>query len=56
MNNQLTAVALDNFFGKLHSNTIEGDSKTIYIGENPGADACNKDIAINRGWQVNLNY
>jgi hypothetical protein len=29
------------------------DSKHIYITGNPGADACNKKIAEDKGWRVN---
>jgi hypothetical protein len=33
----------------LHSN--EGN-KTVYIGRNPGTDACNMKIAEDKGWTV----
>ena len=61
--NQFTPEELDALFGTLHSNTIEGGKKIIYVSGNSGIDwvavegrvsfpACNPSIAENKGWTV----
>jgi len=47
--NQLEAVALDNLFSSLHS---ESKYQTILIDGNPGVDGCNQSIAKDKGWDV----
>ena len=49
--NQLSADALNALFETLHNNTVSGE-KTIEIGNNPGANDCNRSIAENKGWVV----
>jgi Leucine-rich repeat (LRR) protein len=49
--NQLTAAALNALFNSLPIRTPE-DYAWITISGNPGADACNKSIAENKGWDV----
>ena len=49
-NNQFSAASLNALFGTLNSNENE---KFIYIGGNPGTDACDTSIATNKGWTVN---
>ena len=51
--NQLTAAALNALFGTLHSNTISGKTKTIYIRDNPGTADCDRSIAESKGWRFN---
>jgi hypothetical protein len=53
-NNRLTAIALNKMFETLHENTIdiEGETKNIGIGDNPGTDTCNTGIATHKGWEV----
>ena len=48
--NLLSASALDALFGTLHSSTILG--KIIHVSGNPGSDACNPSIAMEKGWIV----
>ena len=50
--NQLSTAALNTLFGTLHSNTIPGTWKDIYIAGNPGTNSCNRSIATNKGWTV----
>jgi hypothetical protein len=50
-NNQLTATALNTLFNSLPIKTPPVYS-FMYISNNPGADACDKSIAENRGWRV----
>jgi hypothetical protein len=50
-NNQLTAAALNALFGSLPIKTSAYGGQ-ISISGNPGADACNKSIAENKGWRV----
>jgi hypothetical protein len=50
--NPLTAAALNAMFATLHTNTIPGVTKEIYIVYATGAAGCNKTIATNRGWTV----
>jgi hypothetical protein len=50
--NQLNITQLNLLFETLHSNKIL--DKTIYIGGNPGTEKCNKSIAINKGWIVDI--
>jgi len=52
--NQLSATALDDLFGTLHSNTIQGVEKTINIGDNEGTDTCDRSIAEVKGWEVTI--
>ncbi len=55
IDNELSADALNELFGTLHSNNIPGhSSKTISINQNPGRDYCNQDIARDKGWNVRL--
>jgi hypothetical protein len=51
-NNQLSAEALNALFETLHSNNIPFRPKHIYIGGNPGANACDRSIAERKGWIV----
>ena len=48
-NNLLSTIALNSLFETLHNDTF---SKSIYILDNPGTDACNLDIATSKGWVV----
>jgi hypothetical protein len=50
-NNQLSADALNSLFGTLPLTSRDYDAK-IYIGNNPGTSACNRSIAVNKGWSV----
>ena len=50
--NLLDAAALNAFFKTLHKWKIL--NKGIYIGNNPGTDGCDPDIARNKGWLVYL--
>jgi hypothetical protein len=47
--NKLTDKALNALFKTLHSNAGE---KTIYMGENPGTNDCDRSIATSKGWTV----
>lgn len=49
--NQLAANELNALFETLHKNKI-WEFQTIYIGGNPGANSCDKSIAISKGWKV----
>jgi hypothetical protein len=49
---QLSTTALNSLFGALHSNTISGETKTIFIRGNPGAYDCDNSIAESKGWKV----
>jgi hypothetical protein len=52
--NQLSSAMLDAFFGTLYGNTIErAPKKRIIISGNPGADACKRILAENKGWSIN---
>ena len=51
--NQLSASALNDLFGTLHSNA---GSKDIFIGNNPGTNTCNRSIATSKGWNVSSIY
>jgi len=55
-NNQFQAEdgnkGLNAFFRTLHSNTITGYTKTIYIRNNPGIATCDQSIATSKGWIV----
>jgi hypothetical protein len=62
-NNLLSANALDALFSTLNDNIITGSiitannrGKTIFIARNPGADSCNKYTAVDKGWNVNLEF
>jgi Leucine-rich repeat (LRR) protein len=48
-NNEFSADALNDLFDILPSNK---GNKTVYIGRNPGTDACNRTIAEDKGWIV----
>jgi len=50
--NQFSAEALDALFDSLHSNTIPGSAKNIYVQDNPGSEICNPSIASEKGWIV----
>ena len=50
--NQFNAAALNRLFGTLHGNTISGVTKTVFIKNNPGTDACDTSIAEANGWKV----
>ena len=50
--NQFTAAALNALFGSLHNNTIQGETKIIYINRNPGEETCDQSIAKSKGWSV----
>jgi Leucine-rich repeat (LRR) protein len=49
--NQLTADALNALFNSLPIRTPANNAEVIISG-NPGADACDKSIAENKGWNV----
>jgi len=51
--NNLSTAALNSLFGTLHNNLIYG--KIVQIGANPGTDYCNRSIATNKGWIVEVN-
>jgi len=48
--NQLSTNELNNFFGTLHNNYVNGGYKWIYINNNPGSGACDRSIATGKGW------
>jgi hypothetical protein len=48
--NQLTKSALNDLFNTLPTATMVDSWDGIYIGGNPGASACNRSIAIGKGW------
>lgn len=50
--NQLDDNQLNLLFESLHPNKMIG--KTIFIGGNPGTEKCDKSIATNKGWIVNV--
>jgi hypothetical protein len=50
--NQLNTNQLNLLFETLHNNKIL--NKTIYIGGNPGTEKCNKSIAKNKGWIIDV--
>jgi hypothetical protein len=57
LGNNLTAVALNALFSTLHNNAVppayEGiEPKIILIGDNPGANDCDRSIAERKGWTV----
>jgi hypothetical protein len=45
--NQFSAKSLNALFKTLHSN-----GGSIYIGDNPGTNDCDRSIATNKGWEV----
>jgi Leucine-rich repeat (LRR) protein len=47
-NNQFQSASLNALFKTLNGNK---DDKVIDIDNNPGADACNRKIAEDRGWE-----
>lgn len=49
--NQLNVAALNSLIGTLHSSNISG--KIIYIGNNPGTEECQKNLAETKNWTVN---
>ncbi|MDR0371007.1 MAG: hypothetical protein LBH80_04030 [Prevotellaceae bacterium] len=49
--NQLNALALDSIFTDL-PNLLSKEKGEIIIGNNPGADACDRRIAIFKNWNV----
>ena len=51
--NDLTTKELDALFGTLHSNAISGGKK-IFVGKNPGSNDCDRSIAENKGWLVDV--
>ena len=52
--NNLSTDALNALFETLHNNTFEYE-KTVYIANNPGTEDCNKSIAEEKGWTVNID-
>ena len=50
--NQLSAGALNTLFETLHDVIISGEQKLIYIQSNPGTDACDTSIAMDKGWII----
>ena len=50
--NKLDNNALNSLFRTLNDNSF-GISKSIYIGDNPGTDNCDRSIATDKGWDVN---
>jgi hypothetical protein len=50
--NQLTATALNIVFTALPNRSGEEYWGDIWISGNPGAAACNRAIAENKGWSV----
>ena len=51
-NNQLSAAAMNEMLGSLHDNSVPYIWKRVHIGNNPGTNSCNPDIAKNKGWEV----
>ncbi|KGN71727.1 hypothetical protein JT26_00150 [Porphyromonas sp. COT-108 OH1349] len=54
---KLSAETLNTIFRTLPDvkGQTEGEKK-IWIVDNPGTDACNKKIAEDKGWTVNIDY
>jgi hypothetical protein len=52
--NEFSASALNALFETLHSNKIKG-RKTVTIYGNSGTGTCNKSIAEDKNWRVNVN-
>ena len=63
--NQLTTSELNTLFGTLHSNSVSpfsitgtlrpiitAEGKLIRIGNNPGTNDCDRNIAVDKGWSV----
>jgi len=51
--NRLSAAALNNLFGTLHSNDVpDMPYKVIDVSDNPGAADCDISIATRKGWEV----
>jgi len=53
-NNKLSAKALNDLFETLHHFKL-GRTKVVSIPENAGAADCDKTIAEDKGWRVNMN-
>ena len=52
--NKIDIFALNNLFESLHDNEIADVSKTIYIAGNSENWGCDKSIAENKGWTVDI--
>ena len=53
-NNRLSANGLNAFFESLPYSTAGGGSKVIYISGNPGTNTCNRNLASNTEWRVDV--
>ena len=51
--NQFSTDALDAIFRTLHRNRLKDNRKYIRIGNNPGTETCNQNLAKRKGWTVN---
>ena len=51
-NNRLRTDAMNAFFESLPFSTAGGGTKIIYINNNPGTDACNRNIASGKDWRA----
>jgi hypothetical protein len=51
-NNLFNAAALNALFGTLHNNNP--GSNVISISGNEGTSSCNKSIATDKGWRVDI--
>lgn len=51
--NKLSTATLNSLFGTLHGNVFDYAAKVIYVGNNPGTETCDRNIAKNKGWTVN---
>ena len=49
-NNQLSTDALNTLFNTINSNSNNLSNKYISIEKNPGTDACDRNIAVSKGW------